>query len=93
MASTVVEASSPDKNPPSIRVEFSKKDVGQIVGLKPGAVVKLVIEGKVTEVHTREPYDESTGFVGDIYLEASKTKLTDNSDNAVSDMIDESEDE
>lgn len=91
MAMTDVVAASPEKNPPRVRVEFSKRDVKQLVGMKPGAMVTLTITGKVVEVNVREPYDEETGFVGDLVVEAKSTKLKDVTKNSVSDMIDEDE--
>lgn len=93
MAMVDVAAPSPEKNPPRVRVEFSKRDVKQLVGMKPGAVVTLTITGKVVEVNVREPYDEETGFVGDLVVEAKTTKLKDVTKSSVADLVDDDEDE
>lgn len=70
MTDQVVEAPSPEKNPPVVRLDLTQEQAKALSGTKPGDVIRLKIKGKLTSIELREPYTESKEkYVGYLRLE------------------------
>lgn len=77
MADSSIKAVSPEKNPPTIRLDLTQAQAKALSGSKPGAIIRLKIKGKLTSIELREPYEESKEkYVGYMSLEIQDMTAT-----------------
>lgn len=89
MADEVLEAPSPEKNPPVLRIELRQKDIKALKNAKPGDVVSISVTGPLKSIELREPYMESSQkYVGFIEVECDKI-LAAPKDNAFGEMAED----
>ena len=65
---------SPNQNNPTVYLDVSKTDIGELKGLEPGAAVKIVLIGKVISVSKRQ---DDQGKTGTITLEYKDLEVQD----------------
>lgn len=69
-----VAPTSPNSNPPTVWIDFSKANLDEIRGLEPGSYVKVMLVGKVVSTSMRQ---EDSGKMGSLSLEYKSVEVED----------------
>jgi hypothetical protein len=77
-----------EQNLPLVTIDVPEKGAGELKGLKPGDVVRVVLVGTVVEVAQRDPEISIPAYTGTLKLEVKSTNVN-KQDGAFADMADD----